>query len=182
MQGALFLLGWTSIKLDVQDVMPYIFQGLPRWRSGKESAYQCRRHRRLEFDPWVGKIPWRMKQLPTLVFWPRGGSERKYMCLLSHFLVLKVSSWSLYPWFTSNHYYSLGNICGRTVSSLGLALWQDGSVQDTLDEFFLDTFDFSSFPDFALYIPWQPPHHLSFRSWTCVLTHICDPDFLILSR
>ena len=21
-------------------------------------------------DPWVGKIPWRRKQLPTLVFWP----------------------------------------------------------------------------------------------------------------
>ena len=27
-----------------------------RWLRGKESAYQCRRHR---FDPWVGKIPWR---------------------------------------------------------------------------------------------------------------------------
>ena len=95
-----------------------------------------------------------MRQLPTLVFWPRGGSESKYMCLLSHFLVLKVSPWSLYPWFRSNHYYSLGNICGRIVSSLGLALWQDGSVQDTLDEFFLDTFHFSSFPDYASYIPW----------------------------
>ena len=22
------------------------------------------------FDPWVGKIPWRMEQSPTLVFWP----------------------------------------------------------------------------------------------------------------
>ena len=22
------------------------------------------------FDPWVGKIPWRMEQLPTPVFWP----------------------------------------------------------------------------------------------------------------
>ena len=27
--------------------------------SGKEPAYQCRRHKRLGFDPWVGKIPWR---------------------------------------------------------------------------------------------------------------------------
>ena len=22
------------------------------------------------FDPWVGKIPWRMEKLPTPVFWP----------------------------------------------------------------------------------------------------------------
>ena len=25
---------------------------------------------RLEFDPWVGKIPWRREQLPTPVFLP----------------------------------------------------------------------------------------------------------------
>ena len=24
-----------------------------------------------EFDPWVGKIPWRRKKLPTSVFWFR---------------------------------------------------------------------------------------------------------------
>ena len=29
---------------------------------------QCRR---LGFDPWVGKIPWRRESLPTPVFWPR---------------------------------------------------------------------------------------------------------------
>ena len=23
------------------------------------------------FDPWVGKIPWRRKRLPSPVFWPR---------------------------------------------------------------------------------------------------------------
>ena len=22
------------------------------------------------FNPWVGKNPWRMERLPTLVFWP----------------------------------------------------------------------------------------------------------------
>ena len=36
--------------------------------SGKESACQCRRHRRHRFDPWVRKIPWRRKWQPTLVF------------------------------------------------------------------------------------------------------------------
>ena len=43
---------------------------LPWWLSGKESACQCRRHRRRGFDPWVGKIPWRKKWQPTPVFLP----------------------------------------------------------------------------------------------------------------
>ena len=41
--------------------------GLPRWLSGKESTCQCRRPR---FHPWVRKIPWRRKWLPSLVFLP----------------------------------------------------------------------------------------------------------------
>ena len=45
--------------------------GLPRWLRGKESAYQCGRHKRYGFDPWVWKIPWRRERLPTPVFWPR---------------------------------------------------------------------------------------------------------------
>ena len=44
--------------------------GLPRWRSGKESACQCRRCRRRGFDLWVRKIPWRRKWPPTPVFSP----------------------------------------------------------------------------------------------------------------
>ena len=39
--------------------------GLPKWRSGKESTCQCRRHR---LNPWVKKIPWRRKWQPTPVF------------------------------------------------------------------------------------------------------------------
>ena len=27
-------------------------------------------YRRPEFDPWVGKIPWKREQLPSPVFWP----------------------------------------------------------------------------------------------------------------
>ena len=41
-----------------------------QWHSGKESACQCRRHKRHEFDPWVGKIPWRRIWLPSVVFLP----------------------------------------------------------------------------------------------------------------
>ena len=44
--------------------------GLPRLRSGKESACQCRRHKRHKFNPWVGKIPWRRERQPTPVFLP----------------------------------------------------------------------------------------------------------------
>ena len=36
--------------------------------SGKESACQCRRHKRCRFDPWVGMIPWRRKWQPTPLF------------------------------------------------------------------------------------------------------------------
>ena len=42
--------------------------GLPRWLSGKEFTYQCRRH---GFDPWVRKIPWRRKWQPAPIFLPR---------------------------------------------------------------------------------------------------------------
>ena len=33
-----------------------------------EATRQCRRRRRCECDPWVGKIPWRRKWQPTPVF------------------------------------------------------------------------------------------------------------------
>ena len=44
--------------------------GFPSGASGKEPACQCRRHKTLGFDPWVGKIPWRRAQQPTPVFLP----------------------------------------------------------------------------------------------------------------
>ena len=37
----------------------------PGGASGKESHRQCRRCKRLGFDPWIGKIPWRRAQQPT---------------------------------------------------------------------------------------------------------------------
>ena len=42
-------------------------KGLPPWLSRWRSRVWCRRHR---FNPWVGKIPWRRKWLPTPVFLP----------------------------------------------------------------------------------------------------------------
>ena len=46
--------GW--IKCD-KEIM-----GFPGGSVVKESACQCRRHRRYQFDPWVRKIPWRRIQ------------------------------------------------------------------------------------------------------------------------
>ena len=56
---------WFNIN---RDDLPWgAWFGLSRWLSGKESSCQWRR---CGFDPWVGKIPWRRKWLPTPVFLP----------------------------------------------------------------------------------------------------------------
>ena len=46
------------------------WEGFPGGISGKEPICQRRRHKRRGFDPWVGKIPWRGKWLPTPVLFP----------------------------------------------------------------------------------------------------------------
>ena len=45
-------------------------EGFPGGASGKEPVCQCRRRKRLGFDPWVGKAPWRRKRQPTPVSSP----------------------------------------------------------------------------------------------------------------
>ena len=45
----------------------YIVLGLPWWLRQYRICLLCRRP---EFDPWVGKIPWRREWLPTPVFLP----------------------------------------------------------------------------------------------------------------
>ena len=46
----------------------YLHFCLPKWHSGKELTWQCRRCRRCGFHPWVGKIPCKKKWQPTPVF------------------------------------------------------------------------------------------------------------------
>ena len=50
---------------------------VPWWLGGKESACQCRKHRRLGFDPWVEKISWRRKWQPTQIFLPGKSHEQR---------------------------------------------------------------------------------------------------------
>ena len=50
---------------------PWSHWGFPDGTSGKEPTCQCRRHKRLRFDPWIRKIPWRRACPSTPVFLPR---------------------------------------------------------------------------------------------------------------
>ena len=45
----------------------YSYPGFPDGASGKEPACQCRR---LRFNPWAGKIPWRRAWQPITVLLP----------------------------------------------------------------------------------------------------------------
>ena len=55
--------------------------GFPGGAVVKEPTCQRRRYRRSKFNPWVGKIPWRMKWKPTPVFLP---GESKGQRSLAH--------------------------------------------------------------------------------------------------
>ena len=44
--------------------------GFPGGASGKEPACQCKRRKRLEFNHWVRKIPWKRASKPTPIFLP----------------------------------------------------------------------------------------------------------------
>ena len=48
----------------------YFSLGFPGGASGQEPGCQCRSHKRLGFDPWVGKLPWTRAWQPTPVFLP----------------------------------------------------------------------------------------------------------------
>ena len=58
-----FAVKWLSYTLcdPIDCSSPYIYMSFPGGASGKESVCQCRRHKSLRFDPWVGKIPWSKK-------------------------------------------------------------------------------------------------------------------------
>ena len=51
--------------------------GIPGGASSKEPACQYRRHKRHEFSPWVGNIPWKRTWQSTPVFLPGESLEQK---------------------------------------------------------------------------------------------------------
>ena len=66
---------YTTVISDLADLKEDCFKikcnnRLSRLLSGKVSACQCSRHKRLGFSPWIGKMPWRRKWHPDPVFLP----------------------------------------------------------------------------------------------------------------
>ena len=68
------------------------------WFIGKESASRCRR---LGFDPWVRKILWRRKWLPTPVFLPGESHEQRSLEGSSPWACKRVG----YDWATEHAWY-----------------------------------------------------------------------------
>ena len=54
---------WGHKESDVTEQVMHTH--MLRWCSGKESACQFRRSKRLGSDPWVRKIPWSRKEMAT---------------------------------------------------------------------------------------------------------------------
>ena len=81
--------GYNTRSVSVQNLSSFHYRGctcclgIPGGVSGKETACQCRRHKGLEFDLWVGKIPWGRKWQPTPVFLP--GDAHGQMSLLGYY-------------------------------------------------------------------------------------------------
>ena len=48
-----------------------LYMGFPGSSSGRELTCQCRRHKRLRFNPWVGKIPLEEGMATHSLFLPR---------------------------------------------------------------------------------------------------------------
>ena len=66
--SAKLLTSFTSFILTGALCLRCRMASFPGGTSGKEPACQCRRHNRLRFDPWVGKIPWSRAWQPIPVF------------------------------------------------------------------------------------------------------------------
>ena len=61
-----------TAEIAASDIWPQINhpKGFLGGASGKEPTCQCRRHKRLGFNPWVRKTPWRRAWQPTPVSLP----------------------------------------------------------------------------------------------------------------
>ena len=62
---------WQMCK---RKLVKYGKRGLPKWYSSKESHSYCRKR---EFNPWVGKTPWRRKWQPTPVSLPENSHGQR---------------------------------------------------------------------------------------------------------
>ena len=54
-----------------------MWYGFPWWLSGKESASQCRKHKRQRFSPWVGRSPEEGNGDPLQYACPENSTDRR---------------------------------------------------------------------------------------------------------
>ena len=73
---------------------PIARKGFPSGTNGKEPTFQSRRRKRLEFNPWDGKISWRRASQPTPVFLPGESHEEEPGGLQSIGLQRRGHNWS----------------------------------------------------------------------------------------
>ena len=117
-------------------------KGFPGGARGKEPAWQCRKHKRSEFDPWVREILWRRAWQPTPVFLPGESHGQKSLAgyspwghkesdmthrltlLLSpSYRIISVSSflfsdWRLLTWSPRNRWTSFSKLYSDVRASL----------------------------------------------------------------
>ena len=67
----------NTFTILTNDQLSCLVLGFPGGASRKEPACQRSRHKRRVFNPWVGKIHWRRKWQPTLVFLPGESHEQR---------------------------------------------------------------------------------------------------------
>ena len=82
-----YMLRWRSILLcgcGCGCGCGYGYNGFP---GGPDSRVSNHNSGDLKFDPWVGKIPWRREQLPTLVFFPGEVQGQRRSIFFIHSLV-----------------------------------------------------------------------------------------------
>ena len=120
--------------------------GFPVRLSGRELACQCRR---LGFEPWVRKIPWRRNQLPTPIFLPgefhgwrslagcivHGVTKSQTRLSMRH-TPYKWLSWVSQWWLTSAFVGKTCHLLSWSASSV-LSLWSHVHLQFMLTR--LDT-------------------------------------------
>ena len=92
--------------------------GFPGSVSGKEPACECRRHKKHESYPWVGKIPWRRAWQPTPVF-----SRVSWTARRSNQSILKE---------ISPEYSSEGLMLKLKLQYFGHLMWRTDSLEKTL--------------------------------------------------
>ena len=81
-----------------------LLQVLPWWLSGKESTCKCRR---LKFDSWVRKIPWRRKWQPTIVFLPGKSHGQRSLAGYVHCVAKKQENLATKPPPSSYFYFCI---------------------------------------------------------------------------